>query len=292
MSSRDWSPIDRREALKRSIVLAGLAGCGRFPLATAHDAARYRVGVCDWSIRKRTSPESFAIARELGLDGVQLDLGDDPSSFLDAARRETFQRAAREAGVQIGGIALGVLNRIPYKSEPRTEAWVRDSVDVAKALSVRVVLLAFFDKNDLKGDAAGQAEVVRRLRAVAPRAEAAGVVLGVESWLDAREHRALIDAVGSPNVRVYYDVANANRMGYDVYTEIRALGRELICEVHAKENGFLLGRGRIDFRRVKQALDAIGYQGWVQIEGAVPEGMDLMEAYRQNSAFLRGVLKA
>ena len=291
MSAQPWSLMDRREALKRSLALAGLAGCGRLPIGTSPAAARYHIGVCDWSIRKRTDPGSFAIARELGLDGVQLDLGDDPSSFLDASRRAPFERASREAGVAIGGIALGVLNRVPYKSDPRTEAWVRDSVEVAKALGVRVVLLAFFDRNDLKGDAAGQAEVVRRLRAVAPRAEAAGVVLGVESWLDARELRTLIDAVGSPNVRVYYDVANANKMGYDVYAELRALGKELVYEVHAKENGFLLGRGRIDFQRVRQALDAIGYQGWVQIEGAVPDGMDLMEAYRWNSSFLRGVLK-
>lgn len=111
------------------------------------------------------------------------------------------------------------------------------------------------------------------------------------AWLDVREHRALIDAVGSPHLRVYYDVANSNRMGYDVYAEIRALGRDLICEVHAKEYGFLLGRGRVDFPRVKEALDVIGYEGWVQIEGALPAGMDLMEAYRANSAFLRGVLK-
>src|SRR5918997_1375787 len=220
--------LNRREALKRSIVLAGLAGCGRLPIATRHAVGRYRVGACDWSLRKRSSPESFALARELGLDGVQLDLGPDPSAFLDPARRETFERAAREAGVEIASLALGVLNRVPYKSDPRTEAWVRDSVDVAKAMRLRVVLLAFFEQNDLKGDAAGTAEVVRRLRAVAPRAEAAGVILGVESWLDAREHRALIDAVGSPNVRVYYDVANANKMGYDVYAEIRELGRELI----------------------------------------------------------------
>ena len=290
MSPRPWSMMNRRDALKRSIVLAGLAGCGGLSRTPPPAASRYRVGVCDWSIRKRSNPESFVVARELGLDGVQLDLGDDPSAFLDAARRETYERAAREAGVEIAGLALGVLNRIPYKSDSRTEAWVRDSIDVAKAMRVRVVLLAFFDKNDLKGDAAGQAEVVRRLRALAPRAEAAGVILGVESWLDAREHRALIDAVGSPNVRVYYDVANSNRMGYDVYAEIRALGRQLICEVHAKENNFLLGRGRLDFPRVKEALDAIGYQGWVQIEGAVPQGMDLMEAYRWNSKYLRGVL--
>jgi sugar phosphate isomerase/epimerase len=81
-------------------------------------------------------------------------------------------------------------------------------------------------------------------------------------------------------VKVYYDVANAERMGYDVYREIRELGRDLVCEVHAKENGQLLGRGRIDFARVRDALDDIGYRGWVQIEGAVPQGADVLESYR------------
>ena len=47
-----------------------------------------------------------------------------------------------------------------------------------------------------------------------------------------------------------------------------------------------------DFPRMKEVLDAIGYEGWVQIEGALPAGMDLMEAYRANLAFLRGVLKS
>jgi sugar phosphate isomerase/epimerase len=203
-----------------------------------------------------------------------------------------YERAARDAGVEIASLALGILNRVPYKSEPHTEAWVRDAVDVASALRTRVVLLAFFERNDLKNDPAGTQEVIRRLRRVAPRAEAAGVVLGVESWLSAAEHRAIVDAVASPNVKVYYDVANSERMGYDVYREIRELGRDLVCEVHAKENGQLLGRGRIDFACVRDALDDIGYRGWVQIEGAVPQGADVLESYRWNSDYLRGVLRA
>jgi sugar phosphate isomerase/epimerase len=87
---------------------------------------------------------------------------------------------------------------------------------------------------------------------------------------------------------VYYDVANSHQMGYDIYTEIRRLGRERICEIHAKENGILLGQGRIDFAAVRVALDAIGYEGWIQIEGAVPKGRDMFESYVENVRFMRG----
>jgi L-ribulose-5-phosphate 3-epimerase len=153
---------------------------------------------------------------------------------------------------------------------------------------VRVVLLAFFANDDLRGDQAGIDEVVRRLKAVAPKAEKAGVCLGIESWLSAEQHLEILERVGSPAVKVYYDVCNSNDMGYDIYREIRKLGSR-ICEFHLKENGSLLGQGKVDFKRVRAAIDAIGYAGWVQIEGAVPPGMKIPEACAANCKYLRSI---
>jgi sugar phosphate isomerase/epimerase len=99
----------------------------------------------------------------------------------------------------------------------------------------------------------------------------------------------ILKRVDSPAVRVYYDVCNSNDRGYDIYREIRQLGKR-ICEFHAKENGALLGQGKVDFKKVRAAMDAIGYRGWVQIEGAVPSGQPMLESYQANCKFLRGVL--
>jgi len=76
----------------------------------------------------------------------------------------------------------------------------------------------------------------------------------------------ILDRVGSKAVKVYYDVCNSNDRGYDIYKEIRRLG-PLICEFHAKENGSLLGQGKVDFQKVRAAMNDIGYSGWIQIEG-------------------------
>jgi len=35
----------------------------------------FRLGVCDWTIDKRTDPAAFEIAKKIGLDGVQVDFG-------------------------------------------------------------------------------------------------------------------------------------------------------------------------------------------------------------------------
>ena len=80
-----------------------------------------------------------------------------------------------------------------------------------------------------------------------------------------------------------------DKMGYDIYREIRRLGRERICEFHCKENSSLLGHGRIDFRRVKAAIDDIGYRGWLVIESAMGKDQTVVESYTHNQQYLRQV---
>jgi sugar phosphate isomerase/epimerase len=170
---------------------------------------------------------------------------------------------------------------------------VSDSIDACRAMGCRVILLAFFGNNDLRDDKAGTDETVRRLKDVAPNAETAGVILGIESWLSAEDNLRIIDRVGSPAVKVYYDVANSTERGYDIGKEIRWLGKQgQICEFHMKENGARLGQGRIDFKKVRAAIDDIGYRGAMQIEGAIPRGSKLIESYSQNRKFLQGIFSA
>lgn len=279
-----------------------LASCGAVALAGglspwagmgAAGQPRIRLGACDWSLGKLADPAAFEVARAVGLDGVQVSLGtlgDDMHLRLPEVQRR-YREAAAAAGLGILSLAIGELNNIPYKSDARTIPWVADAIDVCVALGCRVILLAFFGNDDLRGDAAGISETVRRLREVAAKAEKAGVVLGLETWLSAEDNLRIVERVGSRAVKVYYDVANSTERGYDIHKEIRWLGRQgQICEFHFKENGCLLGRGAIDFPRVCDALREIGYEGNVQIEGAVPPGGGLVASYVQNRTFLRKIL--
>jgi len=278
--------VTRRDVLRTAV---GLAGLDAFAIHAYARAGRFTLGACDWSLGQRARTDALTVAKQLGLDGVQVSMGSVDNDLQ--LRRADVQRAYRDAatatGVRIGGVALDLMNQVPYKSDPRTEQWVSDSIDAAKALDVRVILLAFFEKGDLLNDPDGQEEVIRRLRRVAPKAEQQGIVLGIESWLSAPEHLRILDAVRSRSVQVYYDLANSTQMGYDILPEIRQLGRDRICEFHAKENGFLLGQGRIDFPAVRKAMDDIGYGGWIQIEGAVPKGQPLIESHTRNVRFMR-----
>jgi len=248
----------------------------------------FRVGVCDWNLGKTADPGCFEVAKQIGLDGVQVSLGTgkEPLLLTKPDVQQKFLEESKKQGVRIASLAIGELNSVPYKSDPRAEQWVSDSIDVCRALGVRVVLLAFFSKGDLVDDKAGVDAVVEKLKKVAPKAEKARVQLGFESWLNAEQHMDILNRVGSPALKVYYDVGNMHLRGYDIYKEIRFLGKN-ICEFHAKDYEFLFGQGKVDFPKVRAAMDDIGYRGWIQIEGATPLG--LVESYKKNAEYLRSV---
>ena len=252
-------------------------------------AKSFKIGVCDWKLGKTADPGSFEFAKKLGLDGVQVSLSpkDGRITLIDKTLHRKFLAESKKQGVEIISLAIGALNGVPYKSDPRAEKWVAESIDICKALNVTNVLLAFFGKGELRGDHEGINEVVKRLKKVAPEAESAGVVFGLESWLSAWETKDIIDRVGSPSVKMYYDVGNSHKQGYDIYEEIRWLGTENICEFHAKDYEYLFGSGKVNFPAVRAAMDDIGYRGWIQIEGKTPLGLE--KSYRRNEQYLRKI---
>jgi len=284
--------MNRRELLKLSAAGFGINAFGSLSELFASSKNTIKIGACDWSIGKANDVDAMELGKKIGLDGVQLSMGnvDNQMHLRQKTVQQSYKAAATKLNMQFSGLALGELNNVPYKSDPRAEEWVSDSIDVAKDLRVKVVLLAFFSKGDLKNNAAGQKEVISRLKRVAQKAERAGIILGIESWLSAEEHMRIIDAVGSKSIKVYYDVCNSEQMGYDIYKEIRWLGKQgQICDFHMKENGFLLGAGKVDFKKVRSAIEDIDYNGWIQIEGAVPENQPIFESYVKNLDYLHSI---
>lgn len=263
-------------------------------LGAAENKRRFRIGACDWSIGQHQQLKALEVAKDLGIDGVQVSFDDAGARYdlrKDEVRKE-YAEASQKLGVEICALAMGVMNNVPFATDDRAEKWLTECVRVMEAMGQKIVLLAFFSKGDVRGKPDLQARVIERLKRVAPVAEKAGVVLGFESWLSADDHIRILDAVGSPALKVYYDVANSEGSGYDIYREIRQLGKDRICRIHAKENGFLLGQGKVNFPKVREALDDIGWSGWLVIEGATVSGKTLAECYIANQKYLRKVFDA
>jgi sugar phosphate isomerase/epimerase len=283
--------MNRREFV-RTTVAAGL-GMAFAPLLIRAEERRFKIGACEWSLGAsgKSDPATLEIAKKIGLDGMQVNMGwvKDNMCRRKPEVQQAFLAASKRTGVALASLAVAEMNSVPLKKDPRAAEWLADSVGVATALGVRVVLVPAFGKACLLGDKSGIDHTVTVLKKLAPKAEKAGVIFGLENYLSAAANMDIIQRVGSPAVKVYYDVCNSTDKGYDIYKEIRWLGTKQICEFHMKENGALLGKGKADFQKVRAALDDIGYTGWMQIESAVPKGMPMLDAYKANLKFLQGV---
>ena len=266
---------------------------------------QYKIGTCDWSIKMPVSEESFKLAKANDLDGIQYSF-DSKGNGLDLRTRKNRDKVrgiVKETGVAISSLGIGLLNRVPLATTDEADQLVADCLDamiklkeeaaeledreLAAKVSPKIVLLAFFGKADLNGDEERMQTVIRKLKRFAPKAEKHGFMLGIESLLSEADHRRIMEGVGSPAVKVYYDTANSARMGYDIYQEIESLGAENICEIHLKQDAALLGDGNIDFKRVKSSLDQMNYTGWLIIEGSTPKKMSRTEATEKNAVFAR-----
>lgn len=281
--------MTRRELLKKATTLGVLSGLG-FSEAYSLPMKRLHIGACDWSLGKSSDPTAFEIAKEIGLEGIMVNMGslENNMHLRDKNLQQVYLKESERTRIKISSLAIGELNNVPYKSDPRAEEWVSDSIDIAKNLGVTVVLLAFFEKGDLRNDEAGKKEVVNRLKKVATKAEKTGITLGIESYLSAEELTDMIQQVGSKSIKVYYDFRNSADAGYDVLKEIKFLGKKAICELHIKENGFLLGEGTLDWKKIANVLKDIGYygDGWMQLEWATPNGANVVDSYKKNIKFL------
>jgi L-ribulose-5-phosphate 3-epimerase len=283
--------ISRRTLLVRSGQAAAfvLAAASSSPLLAAPQSRRFKIGACEWMLGKPHNPASLEVAKEIGLDGVQVDMGSVANNMH--LRRPEVQKAYLEAskrtGVAIASLAEAAFWDAPLCTDPRAAKWLNQSIDVCKALGITDPMPACFEL-DLNNKAATN-HFVAVLKKIAPKAETLGVTIGLENWLSADDHRRLLDRIGSPAVKVYYDVGNSTDKGRNVPKEIRSLGK-LICEFHFKDGRHLLGHGRIDFKQVRKALDDIHYSGWLNIEAAAPNG--IIADYSTQLKFLRGLFPA
>ena len=307
--------LNRRQFLGRAAAVAAGAGwlgsrgflphdamAARPVPAPAGAVPAYRIAVCDWMILKRQKLGAFQLARDIGADGVEVDmgsLGQRPtfdSKLGDPEVRQQFLDKARELDLEICSLAMSGFYAQSFAERPGVERMVQDCIDTMAAMGVKVAFLPLGVQGDLVKHPELRPLVVERLKLIAPRAEEAGVVIGLETALDAAGEVQLLEDVGSRAIRSYFNFANPLQAGRDLHEELRILGRDRIWQIHCTdEDGvWLQNNPRIDLPRVRQTLDAMGWSGWLVIERSRDAGdaRNVKRNFGANTAYLKSVFQS
>ncbi|HXG34063.1 MAG TPA: sugar phosphate isomerase/epimerase family protein [Bryobacteraceae bacterium] len=255
--------------------------------------AGLKIGVTDWNLRQTGKIEAVALAAGLGFDGVEVSLGRKPVEgrlpLADPAIQEQYLAETRKHGIAVAGTCLDILHVNYLKNDPLGQKWVAEGIPITKKLNARVMLLPFFGKGALttRQEMEFVGDVLREL---APEAEKAGIILGLENTISAEDNVRIMERSRSNAVLVYYDVGNSTNNGFDVVKEIRWLGKARICQMHLKDNPHYLGEGKIDFPAVVAAMADIDFAGFANLETSSPSG-SVSDDMRRNLGFIRNLVR-
>lgn len=237
-----------------------------------------KFGICQWSF-PLDGPYACRIASQLGLEGIELDLGDYERNFPLSSKviQQAYREAGEEWGISYPSIAVnalcnyGMTNPLSTKKGEIARLALKKGVEAAQALQIPIVQLPSFFDGEIKNEEDFK-EFVNCMKFICSYAMDRGVIIGTENVLAAEDVKRLIEEVGFPNLKVFFDLQNHYYFkGYKISEVLRELA-PYICEVHAKDgktgdlSGALLGQGDVDFFKSVKILKEIGYKGWIHLE--------------------------
>ena len=253
-------------------------------------------------ILKRQKLGAFQLAKDLGADGVELDMGSlgTNETFIspittDAALRQQFLDKARELNLEIPSLAMSGFYGQSFAERTTVSRMTQDCIDTMKAMNVKIAFLPLGVRSDLVKHPELRSNVIERLKMIGAQAEKAGVVIGVETELDADSQIKLLDDVGSPAIKIYYNFANAIQNDRDLIKELLRLGKDRICQIHCTDQDgvWLQDDPKINMQNVKSALDEMGWSGWLVIERSrkASDSRNVKGNFGANTAYLKSIFQ-
>ncbi|PWS33253.1 sugar phosphate isomerase/epimerase family protein [Pedobacter paludis] len=265
---------NRRTFIANTALLAGAFMIPNQLLFAFEKKNNYKIAVIDLMILKRQKISALPLAKEIGADGLEIDMGGlgDRETFdnklADPKVRQEYLDKAKELNLEICSLAMTGFYAQSFAKRPTYQKMIQDCLDTAKAMNVKVVFLPLGVQGDLVKNPELREPIVERLKVAGKMASKAGVIIGIETALDAKGELQLLKDVGCKHVKSYFNFSNAIKNGRDLQSELRILGRKNIIQIHAtNEDGvWLQNDPKIDLKKVKETLDDMGWKGWLVVE--------------------------
>ena len=253
-------------------------------------------------VLKRQKLGEFKLAHELGCDGIEMDMGGlgNSPSFDNKMRCpesvRVFTHTADSFGIEVGAVAMSGFYGQNFAKKESLRWLIQDCLNTMDAFGTRVAFLplggcgnGWADSTELRR------QIVWRLHEVGEMARKRGKVIGIDTPLDAEGNIKLLNEIGSDGIKIFYKFQTAIENGRDIAEEIKTLGKDRICAIHASNtDGVWLRHDKaVDMKKIKKALDAIGWQGWLFIERSrdVNHVRNVKLNYGENVKYLKEIMQ-
>lgn len=288
--------------MKRFIITLLILTAGAIIPESISAQQRYLIGVCDWMVLKRQKLGEFKLAKELGCDGIEMDMGGlgTRRSFDNKMRNpesvRVFTHMADSFGIKVGAVAM---SGFYGQSFAKKESWrwlIQDCLNTMAKMGARVAFLPLGGcGNNWTDSLPLRQQIVWRLHEAGEMAHARGMVIGIDTPLDAEGNIKLLNEIGSEGIRIFYKFQTAIEYGRNIAKEIKMLGKDRICAIHASNTDgvWLRNDKAINMKKIKKALDKTGWSGWLFVERSrdVNQVRNVKLNYGENVKYLKEILQ-
>ncbi|WP_297249367.1 TIM barrel protein [uncultured Prevotella sp.] len=263
---------------------------------------RYQVGVCDWMVLKRQKLGEFKLARELGCDGLEMDMGGlgRRDSFDNKIRQpemaRLFRHTADSLEIKVGAVAMSGFYGQSFAAKQSWKWLVEDCLNTMQTMQAKVAFLPLGGcGKDWTENTAIRKEIVFRLHEAGEMAAKRGMVIGIDTPLDAKGNKKLLKEIDSPGIKIFYKFQTAVENKRDISKDLRKLGADNICGIHASNtDGVWLRHDKaINMPEIKATLDKLGWSGWMFVERSrdVTDVRNVKRNYGENVKYLKEVFQ-
>lgn len=262
---------------------------------------RYRIAAADIMMLKRQKIGAIPLAQQVGVDGLELDMGGlgkrltFDNQLLNDSVRHAFLQQSKALNIEFCALSMSGYYAQSFCERPSFIPSIADCIKTMQLLNVKVGFLPLGVQCDLVKRPELRDSIIARLKIVGTMASAAGVVIGIETALDAKAEKKLLKDIGHAAIKSYFNFSNALKNERNLIKELKILGKENIVQMHCTDDdGVLLKENpRLNMMSVKQTLDKMGWSGWLVLERSrdANEPNNVKKNFGSNAEYMKSIFQ-
>jgi hexulose-6-phosphate isomerase len=247
----------------------------------------------------KTWQKEFEISKEIGYSAIEwiVEKPLEINALMSKSGMQEIKEIILKTGVRVDYVCADIfmqqpLVRMSEKIKEENKKILEQILINSKEIGAIGVEIPFVDASSIKTESEIE-ELISVTEDAFKLAGEIGIDVSLETDLNAREFKKLLEKIDLDHVKANYDIGNSASLGYEPLEELENYGQKIL-NVHVKDRKLgsttvPLGTGNADIRCVFEKLDEIGYTGGITMQAA--RGEDDVATAREQLMYTLEMMK-
>ena len=222
--------------------------------------------------------KEFEISKEIGYSAIEwiVEKPLEINALMSKSGMQEIKEIILKTGVRVDYVCADIfmqqpLVRMSEKIKEENKKILEQILINSKEIGAIGVEIPFVDASSIKTESEIE-ELISVTEDAFKLAGEIGIDVSLETDLNAKEFKKLLEKINLDHVKANYDIGNSASLGYEPLEELENYGQKIL-NVHVKDRKLgsttvPLGTGNADIRCVFEKLDEIGYTGGITMQAA------------------------